>query len=48
MWVYRQTEPQLWTVGYYSPDGDWHSDSDHSTRSEAAARARWLNGKGHE
>jgi len=24
MWVYKRTEPELWTVGFYSPDGKWH------------------------
>lgn len=47
-WVYRLTEcsldHQLWTVGYYAPDGEWVSDSDHSAKEAAAARVRWLNG----
>src|ERR1051326_1498427 len=30
-WVYVQSEPTLWTVGFYSPDGKWHTDSDHGT-----------------
>ena len=25
MYVYIQTEPGLWTVGFYSPDGKFHS-----------------------
>ena len=44
MWVYIQTEPQLWTVGFYSPDGQWHSESDHGSAEEAATRVHWLNG----
>jgi hypothetical protein len=43
-WVYIQSEPSLWTVGFYSPDGEWHTDSDHRTREEAAKRTAWLNG----
>jgi hypothetical protein len=31
-------------VGFYSPNGEWHADSDHSDREEAAARANYLNG----
>lgn len=44
MYVYRKTEPGLWTVGFYSPSGAWHSDSDHDDREEAARRVHYLNG----
>lgn len=44
MYVYIQSEPLLWTVGFYSPDGNWHPESDHSNRAEAAERTAWLNG----
>jgi len=43
-WVYIQSEPSLWTVGFYSPDGRWQPDSDHSSREEAAERVHYLNG----
>lgn len=43
-WVYQQTEPSLWTVGYYKPDGKWESDSDWDDRDAAAERCRKLNG----
>jgi hypothetical protein len=43
-WVYLRSEPGLWTVGFYRPDGRWEPDSDHGSTDEAAARARWLNG----
>ena len=46
VWVYIRSEPRLWTVGFYAPDGTWHTDSDHATAEEAAARAAWLNGSG--
>lgn len=46
MWVYRQTEPRLWTVGFYAPDGSWHTDSDHDVREDAARRSSFLNGGG--
>lgn len=46
-WVYIQSEPNLWTVGFFAADGKWHSDSDHSVREEAAKRCAWLNG-GHK
>ena len=43
-WVYVQSEPGLWTVGFYDPDGEWQSDSDHSDREPAAKRVHYLNG----
>jgi hypothetical protein len=43
-WVYMRTEPQLWTVGFYTPDGVWKTDSDHDVRDEAAKRVHYLNG----
>ena len=45
MWVYILSEPNLWTVGFYAPDGSWHTDSDHDTKSEAADRCAYLNGR---
>jgi hypothetical protein len=44
MYVYIRSEPGLWTVGFYSPDGKWHPESDHNDRDEAAERVAWLNG----
>lgn len=44
MWVYIKTEDNLWTVGFYSPSGSWHLDSDHKTKELAAKRVHWLNG----
>lgn len=43
-WVYRKTEPGLWTVGFYSPDGEWHPESDHASAEKAAERVHYLNG----
>ena len=43
-YVYINSEPGLWTVGFYDPDGKWHSESDHDIREEAAKRVAWLNG----
>lgn len=42
--VYIQSEPTLWTVGFYDPDGKWQPESDHGSSDEAAKRAAWLNG----
>ena len=43
-YVYIRSEPFLWTVGFYSPDGKWHSESDHGSKDDASARVAWLNG----
>lgn len=44
MYVYKKTEPQLWTVGFYTPDGEWIPESDHESEESAANRVHWLNG----
>jgi hypothetical protein len=44
IWVYIQSEPELWTVGFYSPSGKWNADSDHDSIEEAAKRVHYLNG----
>ena len=43
-WIYIQSEPWVWTVGFFSPDGEWHKDSDWNTKYQAAARVHYLNG----
>jgi hypothetical protein len=43
-YVYIRSEPGLWTVGFYRPDGEWEPESDHGDREEAAGRVRFLNG----
>lgn len=43
-WVYIQSEPSLYTVGFYKPNGEWESESDHDTRELAAKRVHYLNG----
>ena len=48
MYVYIKTEPGLWTVGFYSPDGEWNTESDYATTGEAASRVAWLNGSNEE
>ena len=42
-YVYKQTEPGLWTVGHYEDD-TWLPESDHGSKDEAADRVHWLNG----
>mgnify|MGYP001100204278 CR=1 FL=1 len=43
-WVYIMTEPQIWTVGFYDPDGKFQIESDHDTPHKAAERVHYLNG----
>lgn len=44
MWVYIHSDVNLWTVGFYDPNGNYQTDSDHSDREEAAKRVHYLNG----
>jgi len=44
MYVYIRSEPTLWTVGFYSPDGEFHPESDWESKTLAAERVHWLNG----
>ena len=43
-WVYLKSEPGLWTVGFYAPDGKWNPESDYNVQEEAAQRTARLNG----
>jgi len=43
-YVYIRVESNLWTVGFYKPDGTWEPESDHCTPRTAAERVHWLNG----
>lgn len=44
-YVYIKSEPGLWTVGFYGPDGKWNPESDYNSSEEAAKRVAWLNGQ---
>lgn len=44
MYVYIPSEPGLFTVGHYSPDGKWVPESDHESKDAAASRVHYLNG----
>jgi hypothetical protein len=39
-----QQQRELWTVGFYKPDGSFEAESDHSEKGAAADRCAWLNG----
>lgn len=48
-YVYIRSEPDVWTVGFYRPDGkgpgfNWEPESNHNTKAAAAARVHYLNG----
>ncbi|WP_167553110.1 hypothetical protein [Evansella clarkii] len=43
-WVYINSEPGLYTVGFYDPEGQWNPESDHGSREKAAERVHYLNG----
>ena len=43
-YVYIRSEPGLWTVGFYRPDGKWEPESDHDSTSKAADRVNFLMG----
>ena len=44
MYVYKQSEPGLYTVGFYGPNGKWEPESDHTSIASAASRVNFLNG----
>jgi len=44
MWVYREIKENLYTVGFYTPDGDWIAVSDHTEDVDAIERVHYLNG----
>jgi hypothetical protein len=46
MYVYRESERSLWTVGFYDPKGKWYAECDCDSSAEAAERTAWLNGSG--
>jgi hypothetical protein len=43
-YVYIRSEPGLWTVGFYTPQGVWEPESDQGDSESAALRVAWLNG----
>lgn len=44
MYVYVRSEANLYTVGFFTPDGEWIAESDYENRADAAERVHWLNG----
>jgi hypothetical protein len=44
MYVYIQSEAELWTVGFYAPNGNWIPEADYESEEDAANRVAFLNG----
>ena len=44
MYVYIQSDTDVWAVGFYDPKGIWISESNHESPDKAADRVNWLNG----
>lgn len=44
MYVYRRTSGEIFTVGYFLPNGQFCHESDHGSKQKAAARVNYLNG----
>lgn len=43
-YVHLESEPGLWTVGFYDPSGKWHPYTDYNDEKEAVSQVRFLNG----
>lgn len=46
MYVYLRYAPGVWSVGHYTPQGEWQIESTHATQAAAVARVNFLNGGG--
>lgn len=46
-WVYIQSENNVWTTGFYYPNGHFMPEGDYSSPDEAAKRVHYLNGGDH-
>jgi len=44
MYVYMKHSAGIWAVGFYDFNGDWHTESAHTSPESAAQRVAWLNG----
>jgi hypothetical protein len=45
MYSYQKAEPGQWSVGVFTTNGDWRTESVWNTPEEAAERVHWLNGE---
>jgi hypothetical protein len=45
MWVFEhRKDDRIFVVGFYTPDGQWCTESTHNNRDSAARRVNYLNG----
>lgn len=44
MYIYQQTANNIWSVGFFDPDGEFKIETSHSDPTSAAQRTAWLNG----
>lgn len=44
MHVFRLNKINIWEVGHYSPDGNWHISLEFSSKYEAMDYVNYLNG----
>lgn len=44
MYVYLRSGANLYTVGFFTPSGEWIAESDYDNREDASERVHWLNG----
>lgn len=44
VYLKSEHEPGRYIVGFYSPDGEWHGESDQDSVEDAAGRVHYLNG----
>lgn len=44
MYVYKETQTGIWTVGFYPPSGRFYAESDYTSTNSAAGRVHYLNG----
>jgi hypothetical protein len=44
VYIHSDSDPDLYTVGFYDPEGNWQPESDHKSARDAAERVAWLDG----
>lgn len=45
MYVILKSEPMLWTVGFYDPQGKWYPHEDFDNVRDAEKKCAYLNGR---
>jgi hypothetical protein len=44
MYVYVKGDSGLWKVGFFTPKGDWYTETIYKEKERAAYRVHYLNG----